>query len=347
MSNSLNFVHLRLHSEYSVVDGIVRMDEAVAKAAADSMPALALTDLSNLFGLVKFYQTARENGIKPIIGCDVWISNEADRDKSSRILLLCQSYPGYLLLCRLLSRAYRENQHRGRAEIKKSWFRPGEAGTEGLIALSGANLGDIGLTLLQNDSAQAEALAREWADLFPGRFYIEIQRAEHPSTEILVQRSLALASSLRLPVIATHPVQFLNPEDYRAHEARVCIAEGYVLGDRRRPKHCTEQQYFKTQSEMAALFADIPSALANTVELAKRCNLDAGIRALTGCHCFLLPITKAWSCICANRRPQVWTSACKHFFLTRLNAKRRCRNIARGSISRLISSYRWGLRAIF
>ena len=273
MSNSLNFVHLRLHSEYSVVDGIVRVDEAVAKAAADSMPALALTDLSNLFGLVKFYQTARENGIKPIIGCDAWISNEADRDKSSRILLLCQSYPGYLLLCRLLSRAYRENQHRGRAEIKKSWFRPGEAGTEGLIALSGANLGDIGLTLLQNDSAQAEALAREWADLFPGRFYIEIQRAEHPGTEILVQRSLALASSLRLPVIATHPVQFLNPEDYRAHEARVCIAEGYVLGDRRRPKHCTEQQYFKTQSEMAALFADIPSALANTVELAKRCNL--------------------------------------------------------------------------
>jgi DNA polymerase III subunit alpha len=282
MSNSLNFVHLRLHSEYSVVDGIVRVDEAAAKAAADSMPALALTDLSNLFGLVKFYQTARENGIKPIIGCDVWISNEADRDKSSRILLLCQSYPGYLLLCRLLSRAYRENQHRGRAEIKKSWFRPGEAGTEGLIALSGANLGDIGLTLLQNDSAQAEALAREWTDLFPGRFYIEIQRAEHPGTEILVQRSLALASSLRLPVIATHPVQFLNPEDYRAHEARVCIAEGYVLGDRRRPKHCTEQQYFKTRSEMAALFADIPSALANTVELAKRCNLalELGVNRL-------------------------------------------------------------------
>ena len=122
MSNSPNFVHLRLHSEYSVVDGIVRIDEAVAKAVADSMPALALTDLSNVFGLVKFYQAARENGIKPIIGCDAWISNEADRDKPSRILLLCQSYPGYLLLCRLLSRAYRENQHRGRAEIKKSWF---------------------------------------------------------------------------------------------------------------------------------------------------------------------------------------------------------------------------------
>jgi DNA polymerase-3 subunit alpha len=282
MFDSPNFVHLRLHSEYSVVDGIVRVDEAVTKAAADSMPALALTDLSNLFGLVKFYQAARENGIKPIIGCDVWISNEADRDKSSRILLLCQSYPGYLLLCRLLSRAYRENQYRGRAEIKKSWFRTGEDGTEGLIALSGANLGDIGLMLMQNDPAQAEALAREWVSLFTGRFYIEIQRAGHPNTEILVQRSLALASSLRLPVVATHPVQFLNPEDYRAHEARVCIAEGYVLGDRRRPKHCTEQQYFKTRGEMAALFADIPSALANAVELAKRCNLtlELGVNRL-------------------------------------------------------------------
>ena len=114
MSNSPNFVHLRLHSEYSVVDGIVRIDEAVAKAVADDMPALALTDLSNVFGLVKFYQAARDKGIKPIIGCDAWISNEADRDKPSRVLLLCQSYPGYLLLCRLLSRAYRENQHRGR-----------------------------------------------------------------------------------------------------------------------------------------------------------------------------------------------------------------------------------------
>lgn len=282
MSTSPNFVHLRLHSEYSVVDGIVRVDEAVAKAAADSMPALALTDLSNVFGLVKFYQAARENGVKPIIGCDVWISNEADRDKSSRILLLCQSYPGYLLLCRLLSRAYRENQYRGRAEIKKSWFETGEDGTDGLIALSGANLGDVGLTLMQNDPAQAEALAQEWAHLFPGRFYIEIQRAGHPNTEMLVQRSVALASSLCLPVVATHPVQFLNLEDYRAHEARVCIAEGYVLGDRRRPKHCTEQQYFKSRSEMAVLFADIPSALANTVELAKRCNLtlELGVNRL-------------------------------------------------------------------
>ncbi|SEK98849.1 DNA polymerase III subunit alpha [Nitrosovibrio tenuis] len=282
MPQSSTFVHLRLHSEYSIVDGIVRIDEAVAKAVADGMPALALTDLSNVFGLVKFYQTARDHGIKPIIGCDAWITNEDDRDKPSRILLLCQSNAGYLLLCRLLSRAYRENQYRGRAEIRKSWFGPGENGTEGLIALSGGNLGDIGQTLMQNGPAEAEALTREWMSLFPGRFYIEVQRAGHANAEILVQRSLALASVLRLPVVATQPIQFLNPEDYRAHEARVCIAEGYVLGDRRRPRHCTEEQYCKTQAEMAALFADVPSALANTVELAKRCNLtlELGVNRL-------------------------------------------------------------------
>ena len=282
MTPSPTFVHLRLHSEYSIVDGIVRVDDAVAKAVSDSMPALALTDLSNLFGMVKFYQAARDKGIKPIIGCDVWISNEDDRDKPARILLLCQSHAGYLLLCRLLSRAYRENQRQGRAEIKKSWFSENGSGAAGLIALSGANLGDVGLMLIQNNLIQAEILAREWANLFPNRFYIEVQRIGHANAEMLVQRSLALASTLHLPVVATQSVQFLNPDDYKAHEARVCIAEGYVLGDRRRPKHCTEEQYFKTQAEMAELFADIPAALANTVELAKRCNLmlELGVNRL-------------------------------------------------------------------
>jgi DNA polymerase-3 subunit alpha len=271
-----------LHSEYSITDGIVRVEEAVAKAAEDAMPALALADLSNLFGLVKFYQEARAKGVKPLIGCDAWISNEADRDKPTRILLLCQSYAGYLRLCRLLSRAYRENQHRGRAEIRKAWFQDNEEGTVGLIALSGADTGDIGLALIQNAPIQASALATEWERLFPGRFYVEVQRAGNANAETLVQRSLMLASTLGLPVVATHPIQFLNSEDYRAHEARVCIAEGYVLGDRRRPQSCTEQQYFKTQAEMGKLFADIPSALVNTVELAKRCNLtlELGVNRL-------------------------------------------------------------------
>mgnify|MGYP003670199900 CR=1 FL=1 len=282
MSINPAFIHLRLHSEYSIVDSTIQINDAVSKAVTDNMPAIALTDLNNLFGLIKFYQSACNNGIKPIIGCDIWVSNEADRDKSIRLLLLCQSYSGYLLLCRLLSRAYRENQYRGKAEIKESWFLPDDSGTEGLIALSGSHFGDIGQFLIQNKQQQAEDCAKKWANLFPGCFYIEIQRDGRTNEESLVHHSLILASNLNLPVVATQSVQFLNPEDYAAHEARVCISEGYVLGDRRRPKDFTEQQYFKTQTEITTLFADIPIALTNSVEIAKRCNLvlELGINRL-------------------------------------------------------------------
>lgn len=265
------FVHLRLHSEYSVVDGIVRVEEAVAKACDTDMPALALTDLSNLFGLIKFYQHACKSGIKPIAGCDVWISNDNDVDRPFRLLLLCQSFSGYLLLSRLLSRAYRENMQRGRPELRKDWFRAA-AGTEGLIALSGGELGEIERLLL-TDSTAATAAAQEWAALFPERFYLEIQRYGRPDEETLNRALLDLASDLKLPVVATHPVQFMQPEDFRAHEARVCIAQGYVLGDRKRPREFTEQQYFKTPSEMSELFHDVPEALVNSVQIARRCSL--------------------------------------------------------------------------
>lgn len=276
------FIHLRLHSEYSILDSTIRIPDVIAKAVADQMPALALTDLANVFGLVKFYQSAYKNGIKPILGCDVWITNESDRNKPIRLLLLCQSRDGYLLLSRLLSRAYRENQYHGRAEIRESWLHSDEGGTQGLIALSGARFGDIGLAILQNNPQQAEIQARKWAGLFPGRFYLEIQRDGHPNEAMLVQQSLALARQLNLPVVATQAVQFLNAEEFRAHEARVCIAEGYTLDDKRRPKNFTGQQYFKTQAEITQLFADIPSALANTIEIAKRCNLvlELGVNRL-------------------------------------------------------------------
>jgi DNA polymerase-3 subunit alpha len=266
------FVHLRIHSEFSVTDGIVRIDGAVARAAADGMPALALTDASNLFGMVKFYRAARAAGVKPIVGADCWIQNEADRDKPSRLLLLCTSRTGYLRLCELLSRAWLKNQHRARAEISRGWLD--EGGTEGLIALSGAAAGDVGQALLTDQAEIAERHARQWAKLFPGRFYLELQRAGAPGTEALVSRTVALAGAAGLPVVATHPVQFLEPDEFKAHEARVCIAQGYVLGDQRRPKNFTAEQYFKSQDEMAQLFADIPQALENAVEIARRCNLQ-------------------------------------------------------------------------
>jgi DNA polymerase-3 subunit alpha len=261
-----------MHSEYSVTDGIVRIDEAVAKAKADGMPALALTDAGNVFGMVKFYIAARSAGIKPIIGVDCWIQNETDRDKPYRALLLCASRAGYLRLCELLSQAWLKNQHRARAEISMAWLR--EQGTGGLIALSGFAAGDVGHALAGGNQAAAAKLAAEWDQLFPGRYYLEVQRTGAPNTEKLVGSTLALAAKLRLPVVATHPVQFVAREDFKAHEARVCISQGYVLGDQRRPKLFTPEQYFKSQDEMAQLFADVPQALENAVEIARRCNLD-------------------------------------------------------------------------
>ena len=264
------FVHLRLHSEYSIVDGTVRVDEGIAAAVADAMPALAITDLANTFGLVKFYRAARAHGVKPIVGCDVWLTHEAERDQPFRALLLAQSRAGYLRLAEWLTRAYRTNQHRGRAELKRDWLREG---SDGLIALSGARDGDVGSSLLQGNARGAAKAAHMWADLFPGRYYLEVQRAGRPDDNALVAATVRLAGELALPVVATHPVQFLRREDYRAHEARVCIAGGFVLADPRRPRTFTPEQYFKTQAEMAAAFADHPEALANSVAIAQRCNV--------------------------------------------------------------------------
>jgi DNA polymerase-3 subunit alpha len=266
----LPYVHLRLHSEYSVVDGLVRLDAAAAAAAADGQGALALTDSANLFGAVRFYKAARAAGVKPIIGVDAWISS-TDRDCPHRLLLLAMDHRGYLNLCQLLSRAWIGNQHRGRAEMRLEWF---EQHGGGLIALSAAAHGEVGAQLGQGNTAAARAAAERLAALFADRFYIELQRAGHPGDEALVRASARLAVELDLPVVATHPVQFLARDDFRAHEARVCIAEGYTLADPRRPRRFTAEQYFKSRAEMAQLFADLPAALANSVEIARRCNLE-------------------------------------------------------------------------
>ncbi|MFM0200403.1 DNA polymerase III subunit alpha [Paraburkholderia fungorum] len=265
------FVHLRVHSEFSIADGIVRLDDVVKAAAKDGQGALALTDLGNAFGLVRFYKEARGKGVKPIAGCDVWITNPDDREKPSRLLLLVKNRRGYLNLCELLSKASLTNQYRGRAEVEAGWLESGLG--EGLLALSGAQQGDIGLALAAGNEEAAKRNALHWARVFPSGFYIELQRCGQPGGEQYVQQAVALAASLKLPVVATHPMQFMTPDDFTAHEARVCISEGDILANPRRSKRFTSEQYFRTQEEMAALFADIPSALANSVEIAKRCNL--------------------------------------------------------------------------
>ena len=268
------FVHLRLHSEYSIADGIVRIDDAVARAVADRMPALALTDLSNLFGMVKFYKAARGKGIKPIIGCDVLVATEDPRMPPARALLLCQNREGYLRLCDWLSRAYVQPQQRGQACLQPAWF---DEGTEGLIALSGApagpHAGELGSLLSLGHDDSAMAVAKQWAGWFPDRYYIELQRPGWPDDAETNAAAIDIAAMVGLPVVATHPVQFLEPDQYTAHEARVCISEGAILADKRRQRRFTPQQYMKTQEEMAALFADCPAALVNAVEIAKRCSL--------------------------------------------------------------------------
>src|SRR5258706_12680571 len=264
------FVHLRLHTEYSIVDGMARVDEAVAAAAADGMPALAITDASNVFGAIKFFEAARGSGVQPIVGCDLWITNERNRDSPYRPAVLCRDRPGYLALCELLTRAHAENHWRGRAEVRREWLR----NLNGLIVLSGAEAGDVGAAVLSGHREQADELARQWARDFPDSFYIEVQRIDPVRSAAFVHASVALAERVQLPVVATHPIQFVRREQYRAHEARVCIAQGYVLGDSRRPRDVSPAQYFKTQAEMAQLFADLPEALENSVEIARRCSFE-------------------------------------------------------------------------
>ncbi|WP_028451070.1 DNA polymerase III subunit alpha [Chitinilyticum aquatile] len=266
------FIHLRFHSEFSVTDGIVRIDDAIARAKQLGMPAIGSADLMNLFGMVKHYKACRSAGIKPIIGVDAWIENEEDLAAPTRVQLICRNRAGYGRLCELLTRAYLENQQREQAELKKAWLENGD--NSGLICLSGAHQGEIGLALLAGNDALAEELAGWWSQRFPDAFYLELQRSGKPECEASIQGHLWLAGQMNLPVVATHPIQFMEPDDFKAHEARCCIAQGYVMADKRRPRLFTEEQYFKTPEQMATLFSDIPEALANTVTIAQRCNLN-------------------------------------------------------------------------
>jgi len=270
------FVHLRTHTEYSVVDGTLRIADAATAARADGQPALAITDLGNLFGTIKFYKACMKKGVKPLIGVDLWMEPLAGsawgggEKQPSRLLLLVQDGTGYLKLCELIARGWVHNAQRNQAWVKWDWLA--ELGS-GLIALSGADQGAMGAALLAGDEARARDLAQRLADLFPQRFYIELQRGGLASNEAQVRLAVPLAAALGLPVVATHPVQFLQADDYDAHEARVCVAEGETLANPRRVKRFSREQYFKTTAQMNTLFADLPSALANTEQIARRCNL--------------------------------------------------------------------------
>ncbi len=267
---SIPFVHLRIHSEFSLVDGLVRIKPLMGKLAGMTMPAVALTDQSNMCALVKFYKAAMANGIKPIVGVDIWLANEDDDEAPTRLTLLARNDQGYRNMTELVSRGFTEGQRHGKAIIARQWLAQQ---AEGLIVLSGASQGEIGRALLAGNNALARERLDFWMKVFPQSFYLELQRTERPGDEDCVHASVALAADLGCPVVATNDVHFLAPTDFDAHEARVCIHDSVTLADPRRVRRYSEQQYLKTPEQMQALFADIPSALENTVEIAKRCNV--------------------------------------------------------------------------
>lgn len=268
---SVEFVHLRLHSEYSLVDGLVRVKPLAQKVADIGMPAVAITDFNNLFGLVKFYKSTQAAGIKPIAGADVLIAQDNSEATATQLVLLVADQVGYQNLIKLISKAYLEGQRQAVPVISKSWLADY---SEGLIALSGGCLGEIGMALVSGRSADAESLLKYYMDIFPDRFYLELQRTGRADEEDYLHAAVALATQHQCPVVATNDVRFLEPDEFEAHEARVCIHEGRTLEDPRRERRYSEQQYLRTAQEMAELFSDIPEALENTLEIAKRCNLE-------------------------------------------------------------------------
>ncbi|MBA2410537.1 MAG: DNA polymerase III subunit alpha [Gammaproteobacteria bacterium] len=265
-----DFVHLHLHTEYSLTDGLVRVGPLMDAVRDAAMPAVALTDYSNLFALVKFYRAAVARGIKPIIGVDTLIAGEGNAP-ASRLVLLCQNDTGYRNLTRLVTRAHLEGQAGGAPQLQHAWLAEANAG---LIALSGGRYGDVGRALLAGEDAAAQTCLAFWREYFPARFYLELNRTGRDDEERYLAAAVELAVTSGTPVVATNDVRFLKREEFDVHEARVCIRDGRVLNDPRRPHQYSEQQYLRTPEEMSELFRDLPEALENSVEIARRCSLS-------------------------------------------------------------------------
>ncbi|MFM5468467.1 DNA polymerase III subunit alpha [Aeromonas veronii] len=264
------FIHLRVHSDFSMVDGLQKINPIVGAAAANNMPALALTDQMNMCGLVRFYGAAHGKGIKPIVGADFWVQSDELGDEQFRLTLLAMDNDGYQNITLLISRGYQRGHVQGRPVIDKSWLAEH---AKGVIVLSGGREGDVGKFLLKGNRQMTEQCVAFYQTHFPDAYYLELLRTGRPDEEVYLHMAVAIATELELPVVATNEVVFLNADDFDAHEIRVAIHDGYTLMDKRRPRRYSPQQYLRSQEEMAELFADIPEALENTVEIAKRCNV--------------------------------------------------------------------------
>ncbi|KUI98443.1 DNA polymerase III subunit alpha [Vibrio sp. MEBiC08052] len=264
------FIHLRIHSDFSMIDGLSKVPPLVKKVAEMGMPAMALTDFTNLCGLVKFYSTAHSCGVKPIIGADFLVRSQAFGDDLTRLTLLAADNTGYKNLTWLISQAYLRGHIQHQPVIDQEWLAEH---SEGLIVLSGGKNGDIGQALLKGNQKLVEQCVHFYQTYFPDRFYLELTRTGRLDEETYLHFAIELAEQYDLPVVATNEVVFLSRELFEAHEIRVAIHDGYTMDDPRRPKHYSEQQYLRSEDEMCELFKDIPEALENTVEIAKRCNV--------------------------------------------------------------------------
>ena len=270
MRPTTRFVHLRVHSEYSLEDSVLSVSALLDQVLQLNMPAVGLADQSNVFAAVKFYREAVKRGIKPIVGADLWIAAAAEDRDPSRLTVLCLDEEGFRNLSRLLTLSYADGRYLGRALVLKEWLEPDKLA--GLLALSGGQSGELGRILLGSQPEKATDALRYWRMLFPERFYIELHRIGRPQESVYLSKAVNLAGAERVPVVATNDVRFLTRQDFETHEIRICIQQGRILDDPGRPREYSEHQYLKSPEEMADLFRDIPEALANSVEIAKRCN---------------------------------------------------------------------------
>ncbi|MCA1767578.1 MAG: DNA polymerase III subunit alpha, partial [Idiomarina sp.] len=265
-----NFVHLRIHSDFSMIDGLAKVGPICDAVADAGMPALAITDQMNFCGLVRYYGAAHKLGLKPLIGCDFWVQADYPEAELFRLTALAMDNDGYQQITQLISKAYLRGNIKGKPVIDKDWLKEHN---QGIILLSGSRQGDVGQALIRGHSDQLDAALDFYQQYFPNRYYLELVRTGRPQEEEYLHKAVALAGETDLPVVATNEVVFLKEEDFDAHEIRVAIHDGYQLEDKRRPKKYSPQQYLRSSEEMIELFSDIPEAIENTVEIAKRCNV--------------------------------------------------------------------------
>ncbi len=264
------FVHLRLHTEFSLVDGLVRVPQLMSEVAELGMPAVAVTDATNFYGLIKAYKAAQREGLKLLVGVDLWVEDPEDRDRPKPVCLLAMDDSGYRNLTLLISRAWREGQYHGSPRVAREWL---DEHATGVLALSGGCYGEIGQLLANGHTQEARAALQQWMTTFSGRFYLEVHRTGRPGEEDYLHAVVELAAETGCPVVATNDVRFIAAHEFEAHEARVCIGDGRTLDDPRRPRLYSDQQYLRSPEEMIDLFSDLPEAIANTVEIARRCSV--------------------------------------------------------------------------